>query len=140
ALREHREQQRDPLWVDAIHRPARKAEARGRDQGLHLDEERTRAFDRRDDDAARDAAAALLEEHLRRVHDLSEAALPHLEHADFVRRTEPVLRTAKDPERMEPFALEIEDRVDDVLEDARTCDIALLGHVTDEEDRNVVAL
>src|SRR5207253_939340 len=70
----------------------------------------------------------------------TQAALPHFEHADLVGRAEPVLRPAQDAEGVEALALEIEDRVDDVLQDPRPRDVALLRHVTHEEDRDVVTL
>src|SRR5207253_3176243 len=43
-------------------------------------------------------------------------------------------------ERVEALAFEIENGVDDVLENARSRDGTLFRHVTDEEDRHVVAL
>ncbi len=140
ALREHREEERDALRIDTVDRAPRQPEARRRHERLDLDEQRPRPFDRRDDDAAGDAAAPLFEEDLGRVHDLAKAALPHLEHADLVGRAEPVLRAAQHAERVEALALEIEDRVDDVLEHAWPSDRAFLCHVTDEEDRHVIAL
>ena len=41
---------------------------------------------------------------------------------------------------MEAFTLEVEDRVDNVLEDARTGHRALFGDVADKKDRHVFAL
>src|SRR5258705_3747113 len=72
ALREDREQHGDTLRIGTVHGPPRKAEARGSDERLHLDEQRTRSLDGRHDDAARDAAAALFEEDLRRIRDLAQ--------------------------------------------------------------------
>ena len=140
ALGEHREQEHDALQVGAVRGAAREAEARRRDERLHLDQQRPRALERWDDDAARHAAAALLEEHARGVGDLAQSGVAHLEDADLVGRAEAVLGRAEDPEGVEALALQVEHRVDDVLEHARPGDRALLGHVPDEEDRDVVAL
>jgi hypothetical protein len=107
---------------------------------LNLDEEWPCPFDRRHDDAAGDTAAALLEEHLRRIGDLAKSVLGHLEDADLVGGSETVLRRSQDAEGVETFALEVEDGVDDVLEDARPRDRALLRDVADEEDRDVLPL
>src|SRR5206468_12437106 len=126
--------------IGPIHGTTRQTEARRRHEGLHLDEERSSALDGRDDDASGDAPAALLEEHFRRIGDFAQTVLGHLEDPDLVGRSETVLRRAQDAERVETLALEVEDGVDDVLEDARPRDRALLRDVADEEDRNVLAL
>jgi hypothetical protein len=86
-----------------------------------------------------DSPAALFEEDLRRIRDLAQTRLPHLEDADLVGRPEAVLRRAEDAEGMESLAFEIEHGVDDVLEHAWARDGALLRDVTDQEDRHVVA-
>src|SRR5439155_646769 len=88
----------------------------------------------------RSAAGSRFQEDLRRIGDLAKATLGHLEDADLVRGSEAVLRRAQDAERVEALALEIEDRVDDVLEDARPRDRALLRDVANEEDRHVLPL
>ena len=63
-----------------------------------------------------------------------EAVAGHLEDAELVGRAEAVLHGAQRAEEAVAVALELEHRVDHVLEDARPGDGALLGHVTDEED------
>src|SRR5207244_196466 len=70
ALCEHGEEQQHALRVGTVHRPSRQPEARRRHERLDLDEKRPRALDGRDDDAAGDTAAALLEKDLRRIGDL----------------------------------------------------------------------
>jgi hypothetical protein len=77
--------------------------------------------------------ATLRKEQRRRVLDVAEATLLHLEDADLVGRTEAVLDGAEEPHAAVPVALEVEDRVDDVLEDARSRDRPLLGDVADQQ-------
>ena len=62
-------------------------------------------------------------------------AAGHLEDADLVGRAEAVLDGAEDAEVMAALALEIEHRVDHVLDDARAGDLAVLGDVADEDHR-----
>ena len=140
ALCEHGEEQQHALRVGTVHRPSRQPEARRRHERLDFDEKRPRALDGRDDDAAGDTAAALLEKDLRRIGDLAQPRLRHLENADLVRGSEAVLRGAEDPKGMEPLALEVQHRVDDVLENARASDGTLLRHVSHEKDRDVLPL
>ena len=80
------------------------------------------------------------EEGARRIGDLEQARLGHLEHADLVGRAEPVLRRAQQPHRGVALALEIDDRVDEVLERLGPGDRAVLGHVADEDHGDPVAL
>jgi hypothetical protein len=86
---------------------ARRARAqRGRrHQRLHFDQERPRAFDAANT-AVPGAKVALGQEQRRRVCHLLQAAAGHLEHADLVGRSEPVLDGTQDPEQMRAFALE----------------------------------
>ena len=79
-------------------------------------------------------SAVLRDEETRRVGDLREPAGRHLEDADLVGRAEPVLHGPEDAVRQTLVALEVEHRVDHVLEDPRPGDRALLGDVADEED------
>ena len=67
-------------------------------------------------------------------------AAGHLEHAQLADRAEAVLDRPHDTMRVMPFALEIEHGVDDVLERLGAGEAAVLGHVSDEKRRDVVAL
>ena len=67
--------------------------------------------------------------------DLGEAGAGHLEDADLVGGAEAVLDGAQDAELVAALALEVEDGVDHVLDDARAGDLAVLGDVADEDDR-----
>ena len=77
----------------------------------------------------------LRQEQRGRVGHALQAALGHREHAELVDGAEAVLDRAHQPEARMRVALEIEHRVDDVLQHARAGDRALLGHVADEDAR-----
>ena len=80
------------------------------------------------------------EERARRIGDLAQPGLGHLEHADLVGRPEAVLRRAEQPQRRVALALEVDHRVDQVLERLRAGDRAVLRDVADEDHRDAVAL
>ena len=65
----------------------------------------------------------------------SSPCFGHAEHADLVDAAESVLGRAKDAVVEHAFALEVEHRVDDVLERLRSGDSAALRDVADDEDR-----
>ena len=119
---------------------ARRAEGRGRHQRLDLDQQRSGAFNARENAGARDVAAAFAEEQRRRIGDVGEAAIGHLEHADLVGRTEAVLDRAQDAELVAALAFEIEHRVDHVLEYAGAGDGAVLGDVAHQQHGDAAAL
>ena len=75
-------------------------------------------------------------EELRRIGHADEAGRGHLEDAELVRRAEAVLGRAQDAVLVVAVALELEDAVDEVLEDAWSGDRAVLRHVTDEDRRH----
>ena len=132
---EHREHHGEARLVPADDGAARRAERRGRDQRLDLDQHRPRALHAGEDGGARRLGVALAEEELGWVGDLAQALVRHLEDADLVGRAEAVLHRAQDAEMVAAFALEIEHGVDHVLDDARPGDLAFLGDVADEHDR-----
>ncbi len=69
-----------------------------------------------------------------------QARAGHLEHAQLADRAEPVLHRADDTVRVVLLALEIQHRVDDVLERLGSGEVAVLGDVADEERRDVLSL
>ena len=85
-------------------------------------------------------AAPLAQEQRRGIGDVRQAAVGHLEHADLVGRAEAVLHRAQDAELVAALALEIEHRVDHVLEHAGAGDGAVLGDVADQQDRDAAPL
>src|SRR6185437_11044245 len=64
-----------------------------------------------------------------------EPLLRHAEHPDLVDRTETILRRSQNSVVERALALEVENRVDDVLERLRAGNAAALGHVADDEHR-----
>jgi hypothetical protein len=78
----------------------------------------------------------LRQEQRRRIRDAAQAAVGHREHAELVDRAEAVLERAHQPEGRVRVALEVEHRVDHVLEHARARERALLGHVADHAPRD----
>ncbi len=104
---------------------------------------RARADDARDDARAARARAAFAggtEEQRRRIVDLMQSALVHAEDAQFLRVAEAVLVRAQDAQLAAAVALEVQHGVDDVLEQPRSGDRPVLGHVADHEDRAAGAL
>ena len=132
---EHGEQHRQPVRIPADDGAARRAERRGRDQGLDLDQQRPRAFDAGEHGGARARGLAVAEEQLRRVGDLAQSLRRHLEHADLVGGAEAVLDRAQDAVGVAAIAFEIQHGVDHVLDHLRAGDLAVLGDVTDEQQR-----
>ncbi len=74
------------------------------------------------------------------VGNRHQAAVGHLENADLVRGAKAVLDRAEDAELMAAFALEIQHRVDHVLEHAGARDGAVLGDMADEQEGGAAAL
>ena len=137
---QHSEQEAQALRVESLREPARVLRGARIDERLHLDEHGPCAFARHERDAARHGRAVPREEDRGRVLNFPEAVLCHQEEAHLVRRTISILRGAHDPEAAADVALEIQDRVDHVLEHARPRERALLGHVADEQRRDVAFL
>jgi hypothetical protein len=111
-----------------------------RDERLHLGDQRAPALEGDGDAGAGDAQVAAGEEQPARVGEPDDADVGQVEAADLVGRAVAVLHRADQPQPGVPVALELDHDVDEVLEDARTGDRAVLGHVADEEDRDAAAL
>ena len=133
------EHERQPVAVDAVADPARGHELALGDERLDLDQERTRALHRREDDRA-GRLRGLADEARAGVEDLDEAALAHLEDPDLVRRAEAVLQRAQRAVGALALALELQHAVDQVLEHPRAGQRALLGDVPDEQHGRALAL
>ena len=107
----------------------------GDGQRLHLDHDRPLALHRGSDRRTGHAGATVAEEQVTRIGHADQTVAGHLEQAELVGRTEPVLRGAEQAQRMVTFALERQHGVDDVFEHARAGQRAVLGDVPDEDDR-----
>ncbi len=140
ALFEHREQQREPLLVDAARHAARAPVAARADERLDFDEDRARPLDRAQHRRPRRIRRPLGQEQLGRIRHRPQAARRHLEHAELADGAEPVLHRADDAVRVVAFAFEVEHRVHDVLEGLGAGQAAVLGDVADQERRDVLAL
>ena len=130
----------DAVGVEAVGGALGVAVGAGADERLHLDEQRPRAFDGAQHRRPGDAIRPLGEEQRRRVRHRLQAGAGHLEHADLGGRAEAVLHRAHDAVGVMPLALEVEHRVDDVLEHLGPGQRAVLGDVADDERRHVLAL
>src|SRR4029450_13737692 len=130
--REDCDDHREPLRIDTRPDPPGHRQIRRRDKSLNLEQQRPRALER-----TRDGRSNLLfpggPEDLRWVRHALEPSAGHLEDAQLVRRAEAVLDGTQDAMRVVAIALELEHAVDQVLEDARAGDGAVLGDVTDEK-------
>ena len=80
------------------------------------------------------------QEDRRGIAHFAQALLGHHEHAELVGAAEAVLDRAHDTEAARRVAFEVQHRVDHVLEDARTGDLAFLGHVADQQHRRARVL
>jgi len=75
-----------------------------------------------------------------RVRNALEAFLGHREHADLVDRAEAVLDGAHEAKTRVRVALEVQHRVDDVLEHARAGERAFFRDMADQHDRRSAGL
>ena len=133
--REDGDDHREPLRVDAGPDAPRHREVGRRDERLDLEQHRPRPLERAGDGCA-DLALDGPAEELGRLGHADEPGAGHLEDGELVRRAEAVLRRAQDAMLVVAVALELEDAVDQVLEDARAGDRPVLRHVADEEHRD----
>ena len=141
ALLEHREQQRQPAGVDAGGDAAARVTGRARATSACTSTSSGRAPSTTGgDDRTRCARTTVGEEQRRRVGHTDEPGLGHLEDAELLRRSEPVLERVEEPEPVVPVAVERQHGVDDVLERARPGEGAVLGDVADEHRRDRVFL
>src|SRR5215218_78976 len=134
------DEQREAVRIDAGRRPSRRRSRRRGDERLDLDEDRSRALQHRRDDAARRRGIMIGEERAGRVGDLGQAALPHLEHADLLGRSVPVLRRPQEAQPAGAIPLDGKHDGDQVLERLRPGKRAVLRHVADEDDGDAVRL
>ena len=120
ALLQHRDEHREPVALERLRDPPRDRRAGGRDERLHLDAQRPRAFHDRGDDrtrsrptrrSARNSALGSLTG--------EQPARGHLHEPELVGGAEPVLQRAQHAQRVVTIALERQHGVDDVLERAR---------------------
>ena len=90
------------------------------DERLNFNEDRTRAFLRHQHSRARHVGLVFREKDGRGIRHPPQAMIRHSKDAELVDGAEAVLEGAYQTEVRMRIALEIEDRIDDVLENART--------------------
>ena len=137
---EHGDQQAEAVGIEPAGLASRCAVRGLAGQRLDFDQDGAAAFKRRRDNAAGRRAGVAVEERPRRVGDLDEAPVLHLEHTDLVGRAKPVLGRPQQPQRRVALALQVDHRVDQVLERLGPGDRPVLGHVTDEDHGDPVTL
>ena len=106
-------------------------------QGLYLQQQHARPLPYHGDGTAGDIAVATGKKNRRRIAYLPQAAFGHGEKAELVGRAESVLDRADHPVTTVAFALEVEHRVNHVLQNPRPRNGAFLGNVADENNRRV---
>ena len=117
-LAEDSEQHREARRIDPLRdasRPWRPVDGCA-DERLHFDEQRSRAVHDGDDDGSRGAGGPVGEKQRRRIRHVDQSVRGHLENAQLLSGTKPVLERAKETQRVVAITLEREDGVDDVLE------------------------
>ena len=105
ALFEHRDNNREPLGVDAGGNPLRITKTRARDEGLNLDQEWPRALYATDDGRTRHTFSALGQQNFGGIGDLNQPLVPHLKNPDLVGRTKAIFGGSQDAEVVVPLAL-----------------------------------
>ncbi len=138
---QHRQHHGEPARLPTDDRAARRAQRGRRHERLDLDQKRPRALDPGEHGRARARGAVSTgEEQSRGVRHLGEPGAGHFEDADLVGRAETVLGRAQQAKGVRAVAFEREHRVDHVLDHPGTGDLAVLGHMPDEEQRRSARL
>ena len=110
------------------------------DKALRFNQEGAHPFDGGGDSDTAEALVVLGQKQLGRVADLAQTLAAHLVDAEFRGAPEAVLDAAEDAVHVMLVALELQHGIDDVLQDFRAGDAALLIDVADEQDGHPVFL
>ena len=129
------QQHREAVGIETLGDAPRRTKAHAIDERLHLDEQRPAAIARHRDDAPGRRLGRARQEDGRRIAHFLEAGRGHGEEAQLVDGAEAVLGGAHDAIAAAGLALEVQHGVDQVLEQARAGDGALLGDVADDDHR-----
>src|SRR6478609_10105286 len=140
ALVEHRDDHREAGGVEAARGAPGRGQGRRCDERLDLGHEGAAALERDGDAGACDREVAPGEEEPARVGQADDADVGEVEAADLVGGTEAVLHRADESQPRVPVTLELHDDVDEVLEDTRARDRAVLGDVSDEQHGHAALL
>ena len=131
-LFKQRQDDGEALRVDSRRHPLRYRKGGLAYERLRLEKHRPRPFHRAADHASGRRRNILLQKHAARIFYRRKPVRSHLEYADFVRCAEAVFDGADQAVLMVAVALEIHDRIDHVLQDARPCDLTVLGDMPDK--------
>ena len=137
---QHRLQQGQPVAVHAQGGLAGIGQGVLAHQGLHLDQQGAGALQPGEDDGARRAVHALLEEQGRGVGDFDQPFAGHAEQPDLVDRAVTVLHRAQHALGPVALAFQVEHHVHHVFQGAGAGQGAFLGHVTDQQHGGRVTL
>ena len=110
------------------------------DKRLNLKEKRSRAVQHRADGGAAKSGLVHRDEQLGRVGDFAESFAGHLEDSQLGSRAESVLYAAQDSVRTSIVALELKNHIHNVLQNLRTGNVAFLGNMSDQDDRDACLL
>src|SRR6056297_10794 len=125
----------EPAAVPADDGAPWRTQRRRRNQRLNFNKYRPRTFDAGENSRTGCIPAAITKKELRRITHFLQPTIRHLEHANFVRRTEAVFDGTQQPEGITPVTLEIEHRVDHVLDHLGPRNLTFLGDMTDKNHR-----
>ena len=137
---EHGQQQRQPHRIQAHAQPARRPAGGLVHQRLDLHQQRPRAFLGDEHAGTRHRVGMLRQKERRRVGDGLQSPVGHAEHAQLVHGPEAVLDGADQPVGGVAVALEVQHRVDHVLQNARPSQRPFLGHVANHHHRHTLLL
>ena len=132
------QQEVGPRRVDAQRlRPRRAGTApvAGAEQRLHLDQERPAALEDGHDHGAGNARHAVPEQQRAGVGHGAQTVVAHFEDAHLAGRPEAVLDRRQHAQGVVAVAVEGQHGVDQMLHGAGTGQVAVLGHVPDQEER-----
>jgi hypothetical protein len=137
---ENREQHGHTVGIEPLGDAARRPEAHPVDEALQLDQQWPAAIAHHGDDAARRRLRRAREKNRGRVAHFLKPRVAHGEESELVRRAEAVLGRTHQAITAAGLAFKIQDRINQMLEQARACDGTLLGHVADDDHRGAARL
>jgi len=108
----------------------------GSKKRLHFDEQWSTSLQDRHHDAAGNTGHAVAQHDRAGIGNGPQSVVVHLEDANLARRAETVLDRSQDTERVVAITVEGQHGVDKVLDGAWTSGIAVLGDVSDHEERH----
>ena len=140
ATLQHGQQEGQPSRIQAARRPARMLRRGPHDQRLDLHQQRTVALQGRQHDRAGNIGGTVGQEQPAGVVHRPQPIASHLEQADLVAASEPVLDHPQHSQGVVAITRQLQDRVDYVLQELRPCQGTILGDVADQKGRHAPGL